>query len=325
MKRTATLLLLLPLLLSACGAGGAATQAAPTAADTAAATAVASEPTPVAPAANATAQIRAVTTMSVLADMITQVGGERVLAENIIPVGAGPEDYQPAPQDAQKIAEADIVFFNGHGLEAWLNSLFESAGKPGQPRVDVSAGLQAVDVGGEAFKEGNPHFWMSAAYGAKYAEKIRDALSALDPAGKATYDANATSYIQQLSALNAELKQQAATIPDANRKLVTNHDAFPYFAQEYGFTVVGNILGNPESEPAAGDLARLVQDIKAQSVKAIFSESQFSPKLTDTLSQEAGVTVVANLYTDTLDPEADINSYVDLLRYNMKTVVDALT
>ena len=304
MKRTATILLLV-LLLSACGANGAANLAAPT---------------PAVP----TGQIRAVTTMSVLADMITRVGGERVRAENIIPVGAGPEDYQPSPQDAQKIAEANIVFFNGHGLEGWLDSLFASAGKPDQPRIAVSEGLSAIDVGGTIFKEGNPHFWMSAAYGAKYAEKIRDGLIAVDPAGKATYEANAGAYIAQLSALNAELKAQAATLPTANRKLVTNHDAFPYFAQEYGFTIVGDILGNPESEPAAGDLARLVQTIKAQNVKAIFSESQFSPKLTNTISQEAGVKVVANLYTDTLDPAAGVNSYTDMLRYNMETVVEAL-
>jgi ABC-type Zn uptake system ZnuABC Zn-binding protein ZnuA len=305
MKR-ASIVLLLTLMLAACGASGPA-GAPPTSA----------------PAASG-AQVHAVTTMSVLADMVKQVGGPRVSAENIIPVGAGPEDYQPSPQDAQKIAEADIVFFNGHGLEDWLDGLFSSAGKPDQPRVEVSASLQAVGVGGEEFKEGNPHFWLSAAYGAKYAAAIRDALIKVDPAGQPVYEANAGAYIAQLNALNAELKQQAATLPEASRKLVTNHDAFPYFAQEYGFTVVGDILGNPESEPAAGDLARLAQAIKEQNVKAIFSESQFSPRLTATISQEAGVQVVANLYTDTLDPEAGVNSYVDLLRYNMKTVVEAL-
>lgn len=309
MERIATISLLC-LLLGACGAGGT-TRAGETAITAA-------------PASSATAQIRAVTTMSVLADMIKQVGGERVLAENIIPTGASPEDYQPAPQDPQKISEADIVFFNGHGLEGWLDPLFQSAARPGQPRVDVSDGLQAIGVGGEEFKAGNPHFWLSAAYGARYAEKIRDGLAQVDPAGKATYDANAGAYIRQLNALNDELKRQAATVPAPNRKLVTNHDAFPYFAQEYGFAVVGDILGNPESEPAAGDMAALVQAIKAQNVKAIFSEAQFSPKLAETISQEAGVRVVANLYTDTLDPEAGINSYADLLRYNMATVVEAL-
>jgi ABC-type Zn uptake system ZnuABC Zn-binding protein ZnuA len=269
--------------------------------------------------------LKVVTTMSILTDMVEQVGGQRVVAENIIPIGAGPEDYQPTPQDAQKIAGADIVFYNGHGLEEWLSDLFQSAGRASQLQLAVSEGLQALDVGGADFKQGNPHFWMSAALGARYVEKIRDGLIQVDPAGKAAYAANANTYTRQLLALNEELKEQAATIPAAQRTMVTNHDAFPYFAQEYGFTIVGNILSNPESEPSAGELATLVQAIKAQHVKAIFSESQFSPKLTSTIADEAGVTVVSTLYTDTLgDAGSGVTTYVDMLRYNMQEVVEAL-
>jgi ABC-type Zn uptake system ZnuABC Zn-binding protein ZnuA len=269
--------------------------------------------------------IKVVTTMSILADMVKDVGGARVVAENIIPIGAGPEDYQPTPQDAQKIAGADIVFYNGHGLEEWISDLFTSAATPGQPQIAVSDGLQAVDVGSADFKEGNPHFWMSAAYGATYVDKIRDGLIQVDPDGKDIYTKNADAYRKQLLDLNDELKRLADTLPAAERKLVTNHDAFPYFAKEYGFTIVGNILGNPESEPSAGDLAKLVQEIKAQHVKAVFSESQFSPKLTKTIADEAGVQVVANLYTDTLgDASSGVTSYVDMLRFDMKTIVDAL-
>jgi len=277
-------------------------------------------------AAPASAQtIKVVTTMSILTDMVKNVGGERVEAENIIPIGAGPEDYQPTPQDAQKIAGADIVFYNGHGLEEWLGDLFQSAARPNQPQIAVSDGLQALDVGSADFKQGNPHFWMSAALGARYVEKIRDGLIQVDPAGKATYTANAGTYSRQLLDLNEELKRQAESIPAADRKMVTNHDAFPYFAQEYGFTIVGNILGNPESEPSAGELATLVQAIRAQNVKAIFSESQFSPKLTKTIADEAGVTIVSTLYTDTLgDAGSGVTTYIDMLRYNMQEVVEAL-
>jgi ABC-type Zn uptake system ZnuABC Zn-binding protein ZnuA len=296
----------------------ATSAAAPTAAPMATA---ASEPT----AAATGKSVKVVTTMSILADMVRHVGGDRVAAENIIPIGAGPEDYQPTPQDAQKIAGADIVFYNGHGLEEWISDLFTSAAKPGQPQIAVSDGLQAVDVGSEDFKEGNPHFWMSAAYGVKYVEKIRDGLIQADPAGKDTYTTNADAYIKQLMDLNAELKQQAETIPQTERKMVTNHDAFPYFAKEYGFTIVGNILGNPEAELSAGDLAKLTTAIKEQKVKAIFSESQFNPKVAKTLADEAGVQIVADLYTDTLgDASSGVTSYVDLLRFDMKTIVDAL-
>ncbi len=293
------LLALLPLLLAACGASAPAA----------------------APAAHT---IRAATTMSVLADMIRRVGGERVQVTNIIPVGAGPEDYQPSPDDARALAEAEIVFYNGHGLEEWLADLLHNAARPGQPQVAVSEGLPALGANDE-FREGNPHFWMSAALGARYLEKIRDGLIGIDPDGRATYTANAAAYSKELLALNEELKQQAAALPPESRKIVTNHDALPYFAQEYGFTIVGNLLGSAESEPSAGDLVALVQQIKAQNVKAVFSESQFSPQLTATIAREAGVKVVANLYTDTLgEAGSGVASYADMLRYDMRTIVDAL-
>jgi ABC-type Zn uptake system ZnuABC Zn-binding protein ZnuA len=296
--------LLIPL-LAACGGTSASVSAGATA-----------------PAAHA---IRVVTTMSILADMVRNVGGERVAAENIIPIGAGPEDYQPTPQDAQKLADAAIVFYNGHGLEEWLADLLASAARPGQPQIAVSDGLAALDIGSDGFKQGNPHFWMSAALGARYVEKIRDGLIQVDPSGKDIYTKNAGSYMEQLLLLNQELKQQAAMIAPVDRKIVTNHDAFPYFAQEYGFTIVGNMLGNPESEPSAGELAALVQAIKAQHVKAIFSESQFSPKLTNTIAGEAGVAIVSDLYTDTLgDPSSGVTTYMDMLRFDMQEVVEAL-
>jgi len=305
-------------------AQAAASAPAPSAASAATAAPVATAATE--PTAAATGKpVKVVTTMSILADMVKHVGGDRVEAENIIPIGAGPEDYQPTPRDAQKIAGADIVFYNGHGLEEWISDLFKSAAKPDQPQIAVSEDLQAVDVGSEDFKEGNPHFWMSAAYGAKYVEKIRDGLIQIDPAGKDTYTMNADAYIKQLMDLNAELKQQAETIPQAECKMVTNHDAFSYFAKEYGFTIVGNILGNPEAELSAGDLAKLATAIREQKVKAIFSESQFNPKVAKTLADEAGVQVVADLYTDTLgDASSGVTSYVDMLRFDMKTIVDAL-
>ena len=333
---------LVSLVLTACGANTVST-AAPTSAPIANAStstsqltsAPASEPeatsapilaaTAASPTSSASTQIKVVTTMSILADMVKQVGGDRVTAQNIIPIGAGPEDYQPTPQDAQTIAQPDIVFFNGHGLEEWLDDLFKSAGKQGQPQIAVSEDLQAVDVGSADFKEGNPHFWMDATYGAKYVEKIRDGLIQIDPAGKEAYMQRADAYSKELLALNDQLKQQAATLPADARKMVTNHDAFPYFAKEYGFTIVGNVLGNPEAEPSAGEFAQLVKKIKDEHVKAVFSESQFSPKLTKSIADEAGVQVVSNLYTDTLGDDASgVTSYADMLRYDMKTIVDAL-
>ena len=136
--------------------------------------------------------------------------------------------------------------------------------------------------------------------------------------------ANADAYAAELTALDADLAKEVETIPVANRKLVTFHDAFPYFARHYGFEVVGVILANPGQEPSAGELAKLVETVKAAGVKAVFSEAQFSPGLAQTLAQEAGITkVVTTLYNDALGP-APADTYVGLMRWNMAQIVDAL-
>jgi ABC-type Zn uptake system ZnuABC Zn-binding protein ZnuA len=271
------------------------------------------------------AKLRAVTTMSILADMIKQVGGAHVTVKNIIPLGAVAESYQPTPQDVRDIAQADVIFFNGHGLEAWLEALFQSAKNDRAPKVELSKDLPAVDVGSQDFKLGNPHFWLNPQYAVKYVEVIRDTFAQLDTANASTYRANAAAYIAKLNALDKDLEAQAAQLPVAERKMVTNHDAFPYFAKRYGFTIVGNILGNPEAALSAGDLAQLTRKVKSEHVKAIFSESQFNPKVSETLAKDAGVAIVANLYTDSLGSGSEAATYLDMMRYDMRTIVQALS
>ncbi len=149
-------------------------------------------------------------------------------------------------------------------------------------------------------------------------------LSELDPAGKATYEANAAAYGSQLDALDTELKARVAEIPPANRKLVTFHDAFPYFARHFGFEIVGVVLENVGQEPTAAELAALVDKVKAAHVKAVFSEAQFSPRLSQTLAQEAGITaVVTTLYNDALGPPP-ADTYLGVMRWNVDEIVKAL-
>jgi ABC-type Zn uptake system ZnuABC Zn-binding protein ZnuA len=265
-------------------------------------------------------EVRVVTTMSILSDVIKNVGGERVTVENIIPLGAGPEDYQATPGDSQKIAAAQIVFFNGHDLEEWLEPLFANAAAT-QPRIELSAGMAAIDTGeGGA---GNPHFWLDPTYVMSYTMSIRDQLSAIDPAGAADYAANAERYLGQLKQLDTDLAARAGSLDPARRKLVTNHDAFPYFARRYGFTVVGVLLENPEAELSAGELSGLIEQVKAQQVQAIFAESQFNQKTAQLLADEAGLKKVVSLYTDSLG-EGEAGSYIEMMRYNMDAIVAAL-
>jgi len=266
--------------------------------------------------------IKVVATTTVFADIVQNVGGSRVVATSIIPAGVGPEDYEPKPDDARKLSDAKLVVSNGVGLDNFLDRLLASGTGGKTPQLVLGDGIPTITVDGEA----NPHFWLDPSLVKQYyVPKIAAKLSDIDPAGKATYDANAAAYSSTLDSLDAELKAKIATIPEANRKLVTFHDAFPYFARHFGFELVGVILANVGQEPTAADLAALVDKVKSAGVKAVFSEAQFSPKLSQTLAQEAGVTkVVTTLYNDALGP-APADSYLGLMRWNVDQIVAALS
>jgi ABC-type Zn uptake system ZnuABC Zn-binding protein ZnuA len=265
--------------------------------------------------------VRVVTTTTVFADIVRAVGGSRTNVQSIIPPGVGPEDYEPRPADARAIADARLIVSNGVGLDDFLDRLLGSTGSGAATRLVLGDGLPTIDVDGQP----NPHFWLDpTVVKTGYLPKIVDALSALDPAHRATFQANAAAYGAQLDALDTELKAQVATIPAANRKLVTFHDAFPYFARHFGFDLIGVVLPNVGQEPTASDLAALVQKVKAAHVRAVFSEAQFNPKLAQTLADEAGITqVVTTLYNDALGPPP-ADTYLGLMRWNMQQIVDAL-
>jgi ABC-type Zn uptake system ZnuABC Zn-binding protein ZnuA len=278
------------------------------------------------PAAGATAPtpapgaIKVVTTTTVFADIVQNVGGSRVAATSIVPPGVGPEDYEPKPDDAKKLTDAALVVSNGVGLDNFLDRLLSSVGG-NAPRLVLGDGIPPMTVDGEA----NPHFWLDPTLVKRYyLPAIAGKLSELDPAGRATYDANVSAYGQQLDALDAELKASVEQIPPESRKLVTFHDAFPYFARHFGFELVGVVLENVGQEPSAAELAALVDRVKAAHVKAVFSEAQFSPRLSQTLADEAGIShVVTTLYNDALGP-APADTYLGLMRWNVDQIVTAL-
>jgi ABC-type Zn uptake system ZnuABC Zn-binding protein ZnuA len=265
--------------------------------------------------------VRVVTTTTVFADIVQSVGGTRVDARSIIPPGVGPEDYEPKPDDAKSLATAQLIVSNGVGLDDFLDRLLSSGSGGNTPHLVLGDGIPPIMVEGEA----NPHFWLDPTLVKQYyLPKIVTALSAIAPADAATFQANAAAYGAQLDALDAELKAQIETIPQASRKLVTFHDAFPYFARHYGFELVGVVLSNVGQEPTASELAALVQKVKAAGVKAVFSEAQFNPKLAQALADEAGIKqVVTTLYNDALGP-APADSYLGMMRWNVDQIVEAL-
>lgn len=265
-----------------------------------------------------TLQVLATTT--VFADIVGQVGGSRITVSSIVPPGVGPEDYEPRTGDSRKLADTQLIVSNGVGLDDFLDGLLTSTAAQAD-RLVLGEGIPTIETEGEP----NPHFWLDPSLViAHYLPKIVAKLSELDPAGKTSFEQNAAAYGSQLEDLDVTLKAKVAAIPEAKRKLVTFHDAFPYFARHFGFEMVGVIVENVGQDPSAGELAELVGKVRAAGVKAVFSEAQFSPKLAETLAGEAGVErVVTTLYNDALgDPPAD--SYIGMMRWNVDQVVDAL-
>ena len=281
-------------------------------------------------------KVQVAVTISVLQDFVEQVGGDRVEAFSIVPVGGSPETFQPSPRDAGRISEARVVFENGMGLDAWVEDLVESAGNEEQKVVKLSDGLEPLEGeehAEEAPKEhggehehaggGNPHLWLDVANAEHYVERIRDALTEADPDGAEEYEINAEEYLAELEELDGYIKEKAESIPEERRKLVTFHDAFPYFAEAYGFELVGVVLENPEAEPGSREVAEVVRTIEEEGVPVVFTEPQFNTGLADTIAQEAGVEV-RELYTDTLVEDEAGSTYDAMMRTNIDRISEAL-
>lgn len=269
-----------------------------------------------------------VATTPVVADFVRTVGGDRVHVHQILKPGVDPHDYEPSPADIQAIADAGLVVKSGVGLESWLDDTVSSAGYSGTV-VDASAGVD-VRPGDEADPAGDPHIWHDPANAAVMVGDITDALSVKDPAGKATYVAHATAYRAQLSILDTQTKAKISSIPEAQRKLVTNHDALGYYCATYGVTFVGSIIPSFDSaaELSGNELSDLVKKIKATGVKAVFSEASLPRRTAETVAKEAGVEVVGGedaLYADGLGPVGSAGgTYLSAERHNTDTIVKAL-
>lgn len=266
-----------------------------------------------------------VTTISILADFVEAVGGERIEVRSIVPIAGDPHVYEPTPSDARLAADADLIVRNGLGLERWLDKLIESAG--GVPVVTATDGLTAiVEESGTYAGDPDPHMWMDPSLARHYVETIRDALVDLDPPGREAYRANAERYLRELAELDTWIEAQSGSIPPQNRKLVTTHDAFRYFGVRYGLEVVGTIWSiSTEREPSADEIRRLVDAVREHGVLAVFVETTISPKLMEQVARDAGVTVGEPLYGDSVgEPGGGAETYVGMMRHNAEAIVSAL-
>jgi manganese/iron transport system substrate-binding protein len=268
--------------------------------------------------------VQVVTTTSILADLVTQVGGSHVSVESLVPRGGEVHTFDPTPSDARRLASADLVFLNGLGLDAWLEQLVEASGTDA-PVVALAEQLDGVTyLAGEHEGEAvNPHLWLNVQYAIKYVERIAGQLAQIDPAHAQDYEAALAEYRTQLEALDAKARDRLGAIPDANRTVITFHDAFPYFAAAYGLRIDGTIVDAPGQDPSAGEMAALIRVIREDGVRAILAEAQFNDELARTIAEETGAVVVSELYTGTVgDPPQD--TYAGAMTWNVEQIAAAL-
>jgi manganese/iron transport system substrate-binding protein len=267
------------------------------------------------------AQVRVVTSLALFADFIQQVGGDRVEVTALVPADADPHTYEPAPSQVAKVAKADLVVINGLGLEQTLHDLIYNNVRGGAPIIEMAAGLPVLAGNPQEGETRNPHLWLNVQYAVHYVESIRDGLIEVDPEGADAYRANAATYLTELDALDKEVAAAMESIPPERRKLVTFHDAFPYFAERYGLEVVGVVVESEGREPSAQDLANLADQVRAQHVPAVFAEPEFNAQLLETVATEAGVqvrTLLSDAYA------GDVHSYVELIRFDAQQLVEGL-
>lgn len=266
-----------------------------------------------------------VATTTQMQDLVRNVGGDDVNMVGILKPNVDPHEFEPSPSDAIGIANAKLAVTSGVGIDTWAAQLISDSSS-GAPVFDASAGLP-IRQGDSQEPDGDPHWWHDPALFARAAHNLGAELGRIDPAHRAAFAANAAAYVRRIHAMDAANKRVMACLPASNRKLVTNHDAFAYFAAHYGLTVVGSVIPSlsTSAEPSAQNVADLIQRIKAQHVRAIFTESSLNPSLEYQIAREAGVKVYATLYGDTLGPAGSPGAtYIGMERWNVRSIVAGL-
>jgi len=280
-------------------------------------------------AANAADKIKAVASFSILGDMVEQVGGDRVEVATLVGPDGDAHVYEPTPSDAKTLAASKILFVNGLGFEGWMDRLDKSSGFKGKTVV-ASAGVQSrhmiEDEGGKEEEITDPHAWQSLANGKLYVANIRDGLIAVDPEGKAEYEANAAKYLDAIAKEEAAVKEALGNLPPERRKIITTHDAFGYFGAAYGIEVVAPEGVSTESEASAKDVAKIIRQIRAQHIPAVFIENVTDHRLLDQIARETGAKIGGTLYTDALSPPGGpAATYLNMFRHNVGALTAALS
>ncbi|BAK84051.1 metal ABC transporter solute-binding protein, Zn/Mn family [Komagataeibacter medellinensis] len=268
--------------------------------------------------------VRAVASFTVLADVVAHVGGTHVTVTSLVPPDGDPHEFEPTPNDARVLRQANIVFMSGEGLESWFSRLAHAAGYHGTP-VIVSNGISLYTPPGGRQAEADPHVWNNVANVIVWANNIRDALVAIDPADADSFRTSAAAYISQLEALDRDIRTRIDTIPANQRRVLTSHDAFGYFGRAYGVTFLAPQGLSTETEASAGDMASLIAQIRANHVTTYFMENATDPRMVRQVAHATGATPGGELYAEALSPPTGpVPDYITMMRHNTDLMLAAM-
>jgi ABC-type Zn uptake system ZnuABC Zn-binding protein ZnuA len=280
-----------------------------------------------------------IATENFLADIARNIAGDRLTIHALVPYGIDPHEFEPSPKDLAVVARSQLLIVNGAGLEGWLTQALNNVGgkrilvtaskglagrttgygSDSPTPTGISATVSPLDV--------DPHFWLDPVLVKTYVDNIRDGLIQLDPSGQGFYRQNAEGYSAKLDELDQWIRSQVDLIPLVQRLLVTNHESLGYFADRYGFRLIGAIIPNvsPDAEPSAAQLADLITRIRASGAKAIFLETGTNSQLADQIARETGCRIITDLYTHSLTPPSGpAPTYLEMVKHNVTVIVEAL-
>ena len=277
--------------------------------------------------------IRVVATFSILGDMVSRIGGEHVAVTTLVGPNGDTHVYRPTPSAARAVSEAHVFFVNGLDFEGWLDRLIEASAFKGV-RVVATAGIEPIavkDADGETHGHdhdhgaSDPHAWQSLRNAVIYVDNLTLALAKADPENAGTFHRNRTAYVAELQALDAEIRAMFAELPPGSRTIVTSHDAFQYFGRDYDLAFIAPQGLSTAAEASAKDVARLIELIRGQRIRAVFPENVADPRLLKRIADETGATIGGKLYPGALsDRDGPAPTYLDMMRHNARTLAQAL-
>ena len=265
--------------------------------------------------------VDAVASFSILGDIVQEVGGEHVKVTTLVGPDGDPHSFEPSPKDSKAINASDVVFVSGLGLEGWIDRLVTASGYKGHV-VTASEGVNSRKMEEDGKQITDPHAWNSMANGVIYATNVMNALIKADPEDADYFRQRGTAYIEQLQKLDAWAKTEFTGIPQSKRKVLTSHDAFGYFGQEYHVSFMAPVGFSTEAEASASGVASLIKQIKEEKVKTYFIENQTDPRLVKQIAAASGAQPGGELYPEALSgPQGPATTYIKAFKHNVETIV----